>query len=174
MLNSVRLHLVTSPTARSHAVPPRTCLHTFSPTPNPFVCCDCCFPSPFQATHQLTSMSRIARNRPTPILPCCCVVAVVSHTRWHYSPSIPNKTRLPHVLSHICSKFFCDFHLFFIGQYLKWSLRDSEIVFFEQKNILSALNFFHFWSSKPWIRIRLGSGSVPVFSPKCWILIQIK
>jgi hypothetical protein len=33
---------------------------------------------------------------------------------------------------------------FLIGQYLKWSLRESEIVFFEQKNnILSALNFFH-------------------------------
>jgi hypothetical protein len=41
---------------------------------------------------------------------------------------------------------------------------------FDQKII----NFFHlltnFWSSKPWIRIGAGSGSV--FSLKCWIRIR--
>ncbi len=36
----------------------------------------------------------------------------------------------------------------------------------------SAVMFFYFWSLKPWIRI--GSGSVLVFSLKCWIRIRMK
>ncbi len=107
-LNSVRLHLVTSPTARSHAVSPRKCLHTFSPTPNPSVCCDCCFPSPFQATLQLTSMTRIARSRPTPILPCC-----FAYTLALLPVHSEQDTVAAHIEPYLFKKiFFCDFHLF--------------------------------------------------------------
>ncbi len=36
----------------------------------------------------------------------------------------------------------------------------------------SAVNFFNFWSLKPWTRIESGSESGSVFSLKCWIRIR--
>ncbi len=60
------------------------------------------------------------------------------------------------------------------SEFLYGGLGKGKLLFLIQKFCFSAVNLLHFFSSKPWIRIRIGPWSGSVFSLKCWIRICIK